>query len=408
MIHFLVRTLEVITVLGCITSSAYYVICILAAFRFEEKLKPRKVAPSNLPPVSILKPLKGTDPEMYEGFCSHCVQDYPEYEIVFGVSDPADPAVATVEWLQRDFPDRAIQLVVCKEKLGANIKVSNLEQMVRAARYAHLVVNDSDIRVDSDYLQRVIAPLIDDRIGMVTCLYRGIAAPTIGSKLETLGISTDFCPSVLVAKEKEHGLRFGLGSTLVFRRSDLEKIGGFKALADFLADDYELGRRIAGLGKQVLLSDVVVETHLPAYDLVGFIEHQLRWYRGIRDARPSGYIGLVSTFGVMWAVLALLAAGAAPWSWILLVAVVMLRMVVAFVMCRDVLEDEESLERLWLLPIRDLIAAGVWIASFAGHEVTWRGERFELKNGRLLRTKTQEADAPGDGIGSKRPSENSR
>jgi ceramide glucosyltransferase len=239
-------------------------------------------------------------------------------------------------------------------------------------------------------------------------LYRGSAAATIGSKLEALGISTDFCPSVLVALEKDRGLSFGLGSTLAFRRSDLAKIGGFKALADFLADDYELGRRIAGLGKQVVLSDVVVETHLPAYDVVGFIEHQLRWFRGIRDARPSGYIGLVSTFGVMWAVLAVLAAGAAPWSWILLVPVVMLRMVVAFVMCRDVLEDEESLERMWLLPLRDLIAAGVWIASFTGHEVTWRGERFELKNGRLLRIKTQEADASREVIGSKRPSAKSR
>jgi ceramide glucosyltransferase len=175
---------------------------------------------------------------------------------------------------------------------------------------------------------------------------------------------------------------------LAFRRSDLAKIGGFRALVDFLADDYELGRRIAGLGKRVVLSDVIVETHLPAYDIGGFIAHQLRWFRGIRDARPHGYIGLVSTFGVMWAVLALLVAGAAPWSWVLLVTVVLLRMVLAFVMCRDVLEDEESLERMWLLPIRDLIAAGVWIASFAGHTVTWRGQRFELKKGRLLRVRT--------------------
>jgi ceramide glucosyltransferase len=388
MIHFLVRTLQVITVLGCLTSAVYYVICIWVGLRFQDKLKAGTKTTSDLPPVSILKPLKGSDPEMYACFCSHCTQEYPEYEIIFGVSDPADPAIATVEWLQRDFPDRAIRLLVCKQTLGTNVKVSNLEQMVQAARYEHLLVNDSDIRVETDYLQRVIAPLADQRVGMVTCLYRGIAAARIGSKLEALGISTDFCPSVLVAQEKERGLKFGLGSTLAFRRTDLAKIGGFRALVDVLADDYELGRRIAGLGKRVVLSDVIVETHLPVYDIAGFIEHQLRWFRGIRDARPRGYIGLISTFGVMWAVLALLAAGAAPWSWVLLVAVVLLRMVVAFVMCRDVLEDEESLERMWLLPIRDLIAAAVWIASFAGHTVTWRGERFELKKGRLLRMRS--------------------
>ncbi len=157
------------------------------------------------------------------------------------------------------------------------MKVSNLEQMVQAARYEHLLVNDSDIRVEPDYLRRVIAPFMDERVGMVTCLYRGVAAPTFGSQLESLGISTDFCAGVLVARQLEGGLHFGLGSTLAFRKNELEKIGGFRSIVDFLADDYELGRRIADLGLQVQLSDVVVETHLPAYDLRGFLAHQLRW-----------------------------------------------------------------------------------------------------------------------------------
>jgi len=220
---------------------------------------------------------------------------------------------------------------------------------------------------------------------MVTCLYRGVAGSTFGSRLESLGISTDFCAGVLVARQLEGGLRFGLGSTLAFRRTDLEQIGGFKSFVDFLADDYELGRRIAGLGLRVVLSDVVVETHLPAYDLRGFFAHQLRWARGVRDSRAGGYIGLVSTYGLMWALLALIAARGAPWSWAVLGVTVPLRLAVALVVGKSVLQDPHLLRHLWLLPVRDLVAVAVWIASFAGHTVTWRGDRFELKNGRLTR-----------------------
>jgi len=329
--------------------------------------------------------LKGTDPDIYESFRSHCLQDYPEYEIIFGVSDPDDPAVASVRQLQQEFPDRVIQLVISPNKLGANVKVSNLEQMIVAARYEYLLVNDSDIRVERDYLRRVIPPLADAHVGMVTCLYRGVAASTFGSQLESLGISTDFCAGVLVARQLEGGLRFGLGSTLAFRRADLGRIGGFRAIVDFLADDYELGRRIAALGLKVLLSDVVVETHLPAYDLRGFVSHQLRWARGVRDSRAGGYIGLVSTYGLMWALLLLMAAGAAPWSWAVFGTTVLLRLAVALMVGNAVLEDRSLLGHLWLLPVRDLVAVAVWIASFAGHTVTWRGDRFELKNGRLIR-----------------------
>ncbi|HTC77297.1 MAG TPA: glycosyltransferase family 2 protein, partial [Terriglobales bacterium] len=157
------------------------------------------------------------------------------------------------------------------------------------------------------------------------------------------------------------------------------------SMVDFLADDYELGRRIAALGRKILLSETVVETRLPAYDVGHFLSHQLRWARGVRDARRSGYIGLVSTFGIAWALIAVLAAGASPWSWLVLAAMLLLRTVLGFVVCRSVLQDEEGVERLWLLALRDLIAVGVWIASFTGHTVTWRGDRFQLKNGRLIR-----------------------
>ena len=387
MIHLASRILLAVALLGSISSSVYYVLCLWSALSFlRERKFHQSIAPrSFLPPVSILKPLKGIDPEIYESFRSHCTLDYPEYEIIFGVSDPDDPAVASVERLKQEFPDRSISLIVCRETLGPNVKVSNLQQMTQIARHDLLIVNDSDIRVEKDYLLRVSAPLADQNVGMVTCLYRGVAASTLGSQLEALGIGTDFCAGVLAAQNLEGGLRFGLGSTLAFRRQDLAAIGGFSALVDYLADDYELGKRIGELNKLVVLSDVVVETHLPAYDLSGFIQHQLRWFRGVRDARKGGYLGLASTFGVMWALLAGFASGFATWCLAVLAVVLLLRFMLAFVLCRTILHDRGSLRSLWLLPFRDLIAVAVWIASFAGNTVTWRGDRFRLKDGRLIR-----------------------
>jgi len=384
MMHPVITILQVIAILGCLCSCAYYVLCIAGVMSLLGAWRRERGESRAAPPVSILKPLKGTDPEMYESFRSHCLQDYPEYEIVFGVSDPADPAVASVEQLKTEFPKRSIQLVVCTEIIGPNVKVSNLEQMVQAAHYEYLIVNDSDIRVGGDYVRRVVAPLGDKKVGMVTCLYRGIAAATLGSRLEALGISTDFCPGVIAARLLEGGLSFGLGSTLAFRRKELNRIAGFKAIVDFLADDYELGHRIAGLGKRIVLSDVVVETYLPAYDLAAFLAHQMRWARGVRDSRLGGYIGLASTFGLMWALLNLLFAGAAAWSWIVLGCVLLLRILVALAVGRSVLKDRQLLKQLGLFPLRDLIAVGVWIVSFWGHTITWRGDEFELRKGRLI------------------------
>jgi ceramide glucosyltransferase len=391
MIHSIFRILQLVAVLGCVSSSIYYLVCVWSAVSFLRRWRqcvaraPFGSGVSTTPPVSILKPLKGADPEIYESFRSHCLQDYPDYEIVFGVSDPGDLAAESVRRLQKEFPDHQIRLVVCPKILGTNVKVSNLEQMLQSARYEYLLVNDSDIRVEPDYLRRVMAPLADAHVGMVTCLYRGIAAPTLGSRLEALGISSDFCAGVLVAWQIENGLHFGLGSTLAFRRADLARIGGLKSIVDFLVDDYELGRRISGLGLKVLLSDVVVETHLPAYDISGFIAHQIRWARGVRDARAGGYIGLVFTFGLFWALLNLILAGAALWSWGALGIVIALRLAVALSVGKIVLHDKSVTGNLWLLPLRDLIAVAVWVVSFAGHSVTWRGDRFELKDGRLIR-----------------------
>src|SRR5580658_5006908 len=291
MVHQTAKIIQILTAAGATASIAYYALCLWSAGKFlRERKEPHKALPQT--PVSILKPLRGTDPEMYESFRSQCLQDYPEYEIIFGVSDANDPAIQLVEQLKAEFPHHAIRLMICPEKLGNNIKVSNLAQMVRQAHHEYLIVNDSDIRVEPDYLRRVLAPLADPEIGLVTCLYRGVANSTLGSRLESLGISTDFSAGVLVAQNIEHGIRFGLGSTLAFRRHDLQAIGGFEALVDYLADDYQLGSRIAAMGLKVKLSDVVVETFLPRYSLSGFLDHQLRWARTIRDSRFWGSVGL--------------------------------------------------------------------------------------------------------------------
>jgi ceramide glucosyltransferase len=383
----LLQVLRTVAALGTVASAGYYLLCLWSALAFGKARRQagREALSAFTPPVSILKPLKGTDPEIYQSFRSHCLQDYPEYEIIFGVSDADDPAIAEVVRLQQEFPEHVIRLVDCTESLGTNTKVSNLAQMSRQASHAYFVVNDSDIRVENNYLRRVIAGLNDDSVGMITCLYRGVASATLGSRLESLGISTDFSPGVLTARQIEKGIRFGLGSTLAFRRADLEAMGGFESIVDYLADDYELGKRIADRGLKVKLSDVVVETFLPPYSLGAFVRHQLRWARSVRDSRRWGYVGLVLTFGLVWALLTLLLAGAVTWAWGLFAATVSLRVAVAVFVGQVTLQDRQVMWLLPLIPLRDLLAFAVWLISFTGHTVDWRGSSFLLKDGKLAR-----------------------
>jgi len=364
-----------------LSGMGFYLLCLWSASRFQ---RTRHHALSAFtPPVSILKPLRGLDPQMYESFRSHCLQDYPEYEIIFGVSDADDPAVEAVHQLIREFPQCRMRLLVCPEVLGNNRKTSNLVQMLALARYDHLLINDSDILITPDYLRRVMAPFDEPKVGMVTCPYRGIAANTLGSKLESLGISTDFIAGVLAARQVEGGIHFALGSTLAMSRTALEAIGGLRPLVDYLADDFELGYRIAKAGYEVVLSNIVVETHLPAYSFRGFFEHQLRWARSTRDSRRMGYLGLLLTFGLPWAIFTVLLAPFVWWSWAVLVAAAVLRVAVALKVGVGVVHDRAVLRRLWLLPLRDLVAFGVWFASFADNKVHWRGEVFILKDGKI-------------------------
>jgi len=364
--------------------TAYFAMAIWAARRFQAERRPvidRKLAP----PISILKALHGLDPHMHAAFRSHCLLDYPEYEVLFGVHDLDDPAVSVVEQLREEFPLRNLRVVHCPQVLGLNGKVSNLVQMLPQARYEHVIINDSDIVVDRDYLLRVFAPFVQSGVGMVTALYRGLAGNTLGSRLEALGLSTDFTGGVLVARAMEGGIRFGLGATIATTKTVLGKIGGLEPLVDYLGDDYELGARAAAAGYRIELADTIVETALPHYSFREFWLHQMRWARNIKDRRPAQYFGLITTFGLVWAILAVLLDPFVWWTWLVLAITTATRLTSALVVGRGVLGDRRVVRNLWLLPLRDFIALLIWIASFAGNEVEWRGLRFRLRKGKLER-----------------------
>ncbi|MGA3130312.1 MAG: bacteriohopanetetrol glucosamine biosynthesis glycosyltransferase HpnI [Terracidiphilus sp.] len=399
--HILAQAIEIGTTALAVAGMGYFLASLAAARIFlRERRAPRA---EFTPGVSILKSLKGLDPGMMDAFRSHCRQQYAgEFELLFGVSSLDDPAAATVTALEAEFTERTIRLVECPERLGTNGKVSTLAQLARHARYEILLINDSDITVGPHYLERVMAcfaPEEDSKgakartlqdageapVGLATALYRGRAHGTLPSRLEALGIATDFIPSVLLSKWIEGGLHYGLGSTLAVRREALENAGGLLALVDQLADDYEMGVRVARAGFRVVLSADVVETSVPAYGWRGFIDHQLRWLRTVRDARPAGYVGLIFTHGLMWALVNVLASGLSPLSFWLLGLSFFLRLAQAMTVGAEVLSDHEVLANLWLLPLRDAVAMGLWVTGFAGDTIVWRGERFALKDGRLVR-----------------------
>ncbi|HYN15196.1 MAG TPA: bacteriohopanetetrol glucosamine biosynthesis glycosyltransferase HpnI [Terriglobales bacterium] len=372
---------EIVAAACAVFGTGFYLFSVLSASRF---LRQPRAEEGFQPPVSILKPVRGADPHAYECFRSHCLLDYPEYEIIFGVQDAGDLSVPLVERLKKEFPGRRIELVVCPRDLGTNRKVSNLIQMLPAARYDHLLVNDGDIRVPPGYLRRIMAPLADSKVGLVTALYRAVAGRSLGSKLEALSIS-DFATAVLVSYQNRRRFHYGFGSTLAFPRQVLEQVGGFEALADYLADDHQLGTLIAQARYSIVISDLVVETTLPDYSLRDFWRHQLRWARTVRDASPRGNVGLVLVFGVQWAAVAVIAAAGAAWAWALFAVAYAARIAALLVTALGVCKDSRTLSRLWLLPIRDAQAVLVWAASFAGRTVVWRGDRFLLRHGRLLR-----------------------
>jgi ceramide glucosyltransferase len=381
--------IEAVLALLTLAGLAYLLLALWGARSFAHYWRRRMFAGEFAPDVTILKPVKGVDPRMYAGLASHCKQQYAgQYEIVFGVSSLDDPAVAEIERLRMEFPACSIRLVECRERLGTSGKVSNLVQMLRESRYDHVIINDSDILVSSRYLTRVMECFSDPHVGMVTAPYVGRTAEkrpamTLWSRLESLGISTDFFPGVLAARWLEGGIRFGLGSTLAMSKVALAKAGGLEPLVEYLADDYEMGERIFKAGYRVELCGEVVETTVPAYDSRGFCDHQLRWARSTRDSRKLGYLGLGITYALPWAMMTCVASGFALWSFSLLSVVGLARVALALSVGVGILGDGQVLRDLWLLPLRDFFGLGFWAWSFAGDTVVWRGELFRLRDGRI-------------------------
>lgn len=341
---------------------AYHLLAIIAALRFRRCLPVSGFTPA----VSILKPLRGRDAQFYEAIRSHAVQKYPDFELIFGTADPDDPALIDVERLRREFPDLVIKSVLTSND-APNGKVGSLEIMAREARHEVLLINDGDISVEPDYLARVCAFLKDPMVGLVTCLYRGRGS-SLAAKAEALGIATEFVPSVLVARLVSSS-GFALGATMAFRASDLEAIGGFAAIRDYLADDYQLGLRISQLGKQVALADTVVETNLGAGTWRDVWKHQVRWSRTIRVSRTAGYFGYLVTQLTFWCVVAGLTG-----HWEIACAGLLVRLISAAVAARAVKFGGAAI----LAPVRDLFGMAVWAAGIVGHEVEWRGIRFRL------------------------------
>ncbi|MBI5367033.1 MAG: bacteriohopanetetrol glucosamine biosynthesis glycosyltransferase HpnI [Planctomycetes bacterium] len=335
------------------------------------------------PPVSVLKPVKGLDTEAEENFESFLRQDYPDYEIVFGVADREDPVVPWIRRLQRAHPDRAIKLVFSGERLGANEKVSNLAWMLAEARHEIVVISDSDMRVQPDYLAHLVAPLADEQVGLTTCLYRGFGATGIPGGMESLIINADFIPAVLVALKLE-GLSFALGATMATRKSNLEAIGGLRAIVNHLADDYELGNRIWKTGKRIELVNHTIDDLVRRDRWEVFAGRQLRWMKTYRICRPGGFLGLLLTYGSTFALFLALANWSAPWAWQVAGATWTLRVLTAFLTVRLYTGDAGTLRWFWLLPAKDLFTFAAWCASFIGDRVTWRGITYRLHPGGTL------------------------
>jgi ceramide glucosyltransferase len=362
---------------------AYYLIAIVAAWRFFPRSPSEELLPSFAPPVSILKPVFGLDREAYENYASFCRQDYPESELLFCASDDRDPAIPVIEKLIRDFPSRSIRLLVGAEPLGASDKVNKLCRMVREARHDIVIVSDSDVRVDPGFLRAVTAPFRDPNVGGVTCLYRGITDNSLAADLEALGNSSDFAPGVLVA-HMLGDLDFMLGAVMATTRQRLAEIGGFESLADFFCDDYELGNRIAASGHRVELSTFPVAIVYPYQTVADAFRHQLRWNLSIRYSRPWGHLGLIFAQGLPWAVLAAVVSPSRSVAAYYLAAYLVCRTLVALVVAIKGMKDGLALRQGWMLVPRDAFAFIVWIASFFPQRIHWRGREFYVRDKRLV------------------------
>lgn len=356
-------------------SVAYLLLAIVAVIlrRPKGKISDR----GQLPPITILKPLCGDEPCLYEALRSFCLQDYPQYQIVFGVREGSDDACLTVARLQREFPDLDMKIVVDERISGRNLKVSNLSNMLGWARHDYLVISDSDVLVKDDYLRKIAALIKLPNVGLVTCMYRAHALAHSASRFGALFIDDWFMPAVMVSRLL--GVQsFVSGVTMAIRRDILSQVGDFDRVTDCLADDYMLGRAVRDLGLQTVVAPFLVETVVAEDSLYAVARHELRWMSTIRSVQPIGYAFSGITCGVTMPLLGVYMSGGAPSLVYLLGGALLLRLILH---CLAVRQTPINIIRsIWLLPVRDLFVFGVWVAGFFYRSVNWREKAIPVSN----------------------------
>jgi len=384
MANFLGWIPHIVVFVGLAASGLFYLASQFAFRRFFDREPPPPELPDDeLPGITILKPLKGPDPCLYANLESLCLQSYPRFQILCGVADAGDPAIEVVRQLQRAYPRADIDLVIDPTVFGTNYKVSNLHNMMRIAKHEVIALADSDIRVRAGHLRGLAAHLRDPRVGAVTCLYRAVSPGGLAAMTECLFINSDFCTNVLVARLIET-LRYAFGATIALRRSVLDEIGGFLPLASYLADDYQIGNRVAARGYRIALSKDLVDTMIGESRWRDLIRHQVRWARTYRICRPAGYFATVLVHGTLWSALVVLLNGFSPLACAAAGGVLALRYASMFVLYRRYLDMNAGIAELLWLPVKDLFSTLVWLSAFTGDTVWWSGRRFRVeRNGEM-------------------------
>jgi ceramide glucosyltransferase len=364
----------------------YYLLSLYCVIGYFRRRNATAQKTSFMPPASIIKPVRGLDCESYENFASFCNLDYPEYEVVFAVSGVRDPVIPIIEKLRADFPSRSIRLITSVPRRGTSDKVNNLCELVQNAKYDLLVMSDSDVRVEPDYLKHVIAPFADPEVGAVTALYKSLSAGNLASNLDALGMYMDSAPSALVAKKIEGRLQFAFSWTMATSKRHLAEIGGWEEMANYNSDDFELGKRIAKCGHRVELMTTPV-TIFPSETLAEHFRHELRWSIGLRSVRPLGYWGLIFTHGLPWALVgaaAALSIGSMAMAISYLVSYLILRVGLTWLTGRWGIGDRRLGKILWLVPLRDAISFVIWLAGFFSDKIIWRGLAYHVRSGQLI------------------------
>ena len=378
------QILTIAALLFALLPLVYYLLCLYCVIGYFRGLRKIPQARSSfMPAASIVKPVRGLDFEAYENFASFCRLDYPEYEVVFAVSDPRDPVIPIIEKLRADFPSCSMRLITNVPRIGTSDKVNNLCQLVRNAKYDFLVMSDSDVRVEPDYLKQVLAPFADPEVGAVTAFYKSLSAGNVASNLDALGMYMDSAPAALVAWKIEGRLGFAFGWTMATSKKHLKKIGGWEAMVNHHSDDFELGNRIAQSGHRVALMDKPVSMVFPKGSLKEYFSHEMRWSIGLKSVRPWGYWGLVFTHGLPWAFIGA-AIGSTPVAAFYLLAYLILRVGLAWLTGVWGLGDRRLAKILWLVPVRDAISFVVWVSGFFSEKITWRGLEYRVQKGRLI------------------------